>query len=92
MNLACVNLACLSRSHRNSLKEREESMEISGEENNPDNTLEEGELSAPPKRQPISLEELLERKAHKEKQESRPLYVSKEERAQKALDKRKKVG
>ena len=65
-------------------------MEQSGE-NNPDDTLEEGELSAPPKRQPISLEELLERKAQKEKEESRPLYISKEERAQQALEKRKRV-
>ena len=56
-----------------------------------ENGLEEGELSAPAKRQPISLEELLERKAQKEKEESRPLFISKEERARIAIEKRKRV-
>ena len=45
-------------------------MEQGNDCSNLDNGLEEGELSAPVKRQPISLEEL-ERKALKEKEESR---------------------
>ena len=40
-------------------------MEQGNDCSNLDNGLEEGELSAPVKRQPISLEELLERKALK---------------------------
>ena len=64
-------------------------MEHSGMDH--DNNLEEGELGAPAKKQPISLEELLERKAQKEKEESRPVFLSKEERAKVAIEKRKKV-
>lgn len=66
-------------------------MEQGNDCSNLDNGLEEGELSAPVKRQPISLEELLERKALKEKEESRPVFVSKEERARIAIEKRKRV-